>query len=334
MDNYHKLVPNDPNVATGTTAIRGKSYSYIIACPSATPLLTIFLLHGFPDLSFGWRYQIPYFVSLGYQVVAPDMLGCGGSARPEDLGCYTFKSIANDIKALARELVGENKIVLGGHGLGGAAVWRTAMWHPDLVLGVFSIATPFLPPPTVFLAPDDPVLTFQPRSRNAGDAMGGNSKGPQGAGKSSDYPWEGVRSCGKIETTYGVRLLFRHLAKLRQTGLISRRESLVYCRQYLPYSGPQVEGALRWFHFQTRCYNYDEERHFFLNPVQCLTPALYISGDRDESVIAGIASGMRRYFHNLICMKVPGTYWCMWESAVDVNKQVADWMATLPVDAM
>jgi len=53
-------------------------------------------IHGWPDLSMGWRYQIPHLVELGFRVVAPDMMGYGGTVRIflnlfslgiEQLGC-------------------------------------------------------------------------------------------------------------------------------------------------------------------------------------------------------------------------------------------------------
>lgn len=36
-------------------------------------------IHGWPDLSMGWRYQIPLLVDMGFRVVAPDMMGYGGT---------------------------------------------------------------------------------------------------------------------------------------------------------------------------------------------------------------------------------------------------------------
>ena len=38
---------------------------------------TLFQIHGFPDISMGWRYQIPMLLSLGLRVVAPDCMGYG-----------------------------------------------------------------------------------------------------------------------------------------------------------------------------------------------------------------------------------------------------------------
>lgn len=66
-----KLTPND--VQHKTAVLNGKTYSYILAEPQGKRLDTVFLVHGWPDMSFGWRYQIPYLASLGLRVVAPDM---------------------------------------------------------------------------------------------------------------------------------------------------------------------------------------------------------------------------------------------------------------------
>lgn len=38
-------------------------------------------IHGFPDISMGWRYQIPMLLSLGLRVVAPDCMGYGRTVR-------------------------------------------------------------------------------------------------------------------------------------------------------------------------------------------------------------------------------------------------------------
>lgn len=81
--------------------------------------LQILTSSGWPDLSIGWRNQIPMLLQLGYRVVCPDMMGYGRTDAPEtpqasDMAYYSFKRAADDIKELARQLGSEN-IVLGGH---------------------------------------------------------------------------------------------------------------------------------------------------------------------------------------------------------------------------
>lgn len=50
---------------------------YLEALPEGKPKGTIVLIHGFPDMSLGWRYQIPHFVKLGYRTIALDCMGYG-----------------------------------------------------------------------------------------------------------------------------------------------------------------------------------------------------------------------------------------------------------------
>jgi len=39
----------------------------------------VLLCHGWPELAYSWRHQIPALARAGYQVVAPDMRGYGGT---------------------------------------------------------------------------------------------------------------------------------------------------------------------------------------------------------------------------------------------------------------
>ena len=42
----------------------------------------VLLCHGWPELSYSWRHQIPAIAAAGYRVVAPDMRGYGGTSAP------------------------------------------------------------------------------------------------------------------------------------------------------------------------------------------------------------------------------------------------------------
>ncbi|KAI1635566.1 hypothetical protein F4809DRAFT_642312 [Biscogniauxia mediterranea] len=71
------LVPNDPRVEHKFFEVGEFSYYYMLAQLAGKTVGTIVLLHGWPDLALGWRFQIPFLASLGLQVLAPDMLGYG-----------------------------------------------------------------------------------------------------------------------------------------------------------------------------------------------------------------------------------------------------------------
>lgn len=40
----------------------------------------VLLLHGFPELAFSWRRQLPFLAAAGFHVVAPDQRGYGRSS--------------------------------------------------------------------------------------------------------------------------------------------------------------------------------------------------------------------------------------------------------------
>ena len=42
----------------------------------------VVLAHGFPELAYSWRHQIPALTEAGYRVLAPDQRGNGGSTKP------------------------------------------------------------------------------------------------------------------------------------------------------------------------------------------------------------------------------------------------------------
>ena len=39
----------------------------------------VILVHGFPELAFSWRHQLPALAAAGYSAIAPDMRGYGGA---------------------------------------------------------------------------------------------------------------------------------------------------------------------------------------------------------------------------------------------------------------
>ena len=60
----------------------------------------VLLLHGFPDSSSLWRYQIPALVQAGFRVIAPDLRGFGESDKPAETEAYELSVIVNDVVGL------------------------------------------------------------------------------------------------------------------------------------------------------------------------------------------------------------------------------------------
>lgn len=84
------------------------------------------LLHGFPELNYSWRQQIPLLAGLGYRVWAPNLRGYGGSARPPGIASYQPDLLIADIAALV-DASGCTQLTLIAHDWGGALAWLFAI---------------------------------------------------------------------------------------------------------------------------------------------------------------------------------------------------------------
>jgi pimeloyl-ACP methyl ester carboxylesterase len=85
---------------TYTIPSTGHKYAYIHYPPSHGSKPTLLFLHGFPSTSHDWRFQIPHFRSLGYGILAPDLLGYGGTDKPTDVRCYLGSEMSKEIIAI------------------------------------------------------------------------------------------------------------------------------------------------------------------------------------------------------------------------------------------
>ncbi|MGZ4693320.1 MAG: alpha/beta fold hydrolase [Acidimicrobiales bacterium] len=104
----------------------------------------VVLAHGFPELSYSWRHQIPVLAEHGYRVLAPDQRGYGRSTRPGRVEDYDILCLTGDLIALLDDL-GEEEAVFVGHDWGSMVVWQLAQLAPERVAGVVGMSVPFLP---------------------------------------------------------------------------------------------------------------------------------------------------------------------------------------------
>lgn len=104
----------------------------------------VVLAHGFPELAYSWRHQIPVLAAAGYHVLAPDQRGYGGSSRPEAIDAYNIRELTTDIVGLLDD-VGAERAVWIGHDWGGPVVWHAPLLHPDRVAAVAALSVPATP---------------------------------------------------------------------------------------------------------------------------------------------------------------------------------------------
>src|SRR5262249_22122790 len=86
--------------------------------------------HGFPELAYSWRHQIPALAQAGYRVIAPDQRGYGGTSRPESVTDYDITHLTGDLVGLL-DALGLKDTIFCGHDWGGIVVWNMSLLHPE-----------------------------------------------------------------------------------------------------------------------------------------------------------------------------------------------------------
>lgn len=103
----------------------------------------IVLCHGWPDLAYTWRYQIPALVAAGYHVIAPNQRGFGNSTKPESIVDYDVVQLTGDLVALLDHF-GYASATFIGHDWGAFIVWSLTLLYPHRVDRVIALSLPYL----------------------------------------------------------------------------------------------------------------------------------------------------------------------------------------------
>lgn len=83
-------------------------------------------LHGFPELNFSWRYQMPLLSARGWRVWAPNLRGYGASDKPAHRRDYAIPRLLEDVAALI-DASGASEVMLVAHDWGAIVAWMFAI---------------------------------------------------------------------------------------------------------------------------------------------------------------------------------------------------------------
>ncbi|KAF7959733.1 hypothetical protein EAE96_001343 [Botrytis aclada] len=145
-------LPLPPGITSRYLPTRTLTQHLLTSGSPSHPLLL--LLHGFPELSFSYRYLLPSLASLGYHVVAPDQRGAGRTTghdtRPfstVDLHTTTITALVTDMVYLVDALGHKDVACVIGHDFGAVVAGWCALIRPDLFRSVILLSHPFKGPP-------------------------------------------------------------------------------------------------------------------------------------------------------------------------------------------
>ncbi|WPH02972.1 Hypothetical protein R9X50_00584400 [Acrodontium crateriforme] len=328
-----KITPNDPRVKHQFTEVDGHKWHWLDAAPQGEQKGVVVLVHGYPDLSLAWRYQIPMLMNLGLRCIAIDCMGYGRTGASDKLSDYSFKNHATAIRGIAKA-INAPKVILGGHDWGGMVVYRTAQWCADIVSHVFSVATPYAQPQPQFISTEQLVaagmtmfgyqLQFGSEDQVIEKAVHNEAK----IRKWLTGLYGGKPSGGRVIMTpeKGVDLsIVEDDSEIGMSPLLNQEELDYYVAEW---SRNGVHGPCNWY--RTRRVNYEEELELPENckngsSNQITQPVLFIQCLDDHILIPKLSAGMESQIPHLSRGEVKTAHWALWQDPENVNRIVKAW---------
>ncbi|KAF1977964.1 alpha/beta-hydrolase [Bimuria novae-zelandiae CBS 107.79] len=299
----------------------GHRYHYLESNPANFSLGKVVLFHGFPDFSYGWLYQVPYQKSLGYRVIAPDLLGFADTDAPCDVTQYALKMIAP----------GE-KFILGGYDWGAGLAYNLAMWYPDYPKAFITIGIPYTVPwlgPTLEwadmmdLARDGtyPTLGHQMQWRDA--AMDRNFMTKDQIRTFFNVMFGAVTPEGQPAISLSEGIPYDAIPRLGNQIFLSPSDFDLYVDKYTPEG---VATGLNWY--RTRRMNYEDELPLAVKgPFKFKTPHLFLPSLQDHFILPEMSEDMGQYLEKETVQPVDAGHFSMWEEPEEVNEILGKWIA-------
>ncbi len=264
----------------------------------------VVLVHGFPEIAYSWRRQIPALADAGLRAIAYDQRGYGGSSKPEAIDQYGLITLVDDLIGLL-DAEGIDQAALVGHDWGSIVVWSAALMFPDRVSKVVSLNVPYRGwcagfPSTEFMQQDETlrerfsyVLYFQ----EVGRAEKAFARSP------SDW----------LKRSY--------LGVTADTEFQTADEFAVYVRAF---TDGGIAGPINYY----RNIDANLEATAHLKDAAVTQPALMVTTDYDPILPASLAEGMDRWVPDLQVAQVEGSgHWTQQEQPDRVNEILTKFLA-------
>ena len=130
------IAPEVPTFRSETAAVNGTRLHYWVGGnPHGTPVL---LWHGFLGTAYSWYKVMPLLADAGYAVLVPDMRGYGDSDKPAGKDGYDARALAEEFRALVKQLGFGNgkKLLVAAHDMGAHPALLWAADHPEELAGL------------------------------------------------------------------------------------------------------------------------------------------------------------------------------------------------------
>ena len=130
--------------------------------PDGPPVL---LWHGFLATGYVWRKIMTDLAAAGRSVLVPDMRGYGDSDKPGGTDGYDNRALAEEFRALVRQIGfgGGRPLTLVGHDMGAPPALLWASDHPEEIERLFYMEVPVMLSEVI-----TPIFAFTPETMQRG----------------------------------------------------------------------------------------------------------------------------------------------------------------------
>jgi pimeloyl-ACP methyl ester carboxylesterase len=273
----------------------------------------VVLCHGFPELAYSWRHQIPALSAAGFRVLAPDMRGFGRSSAPSEIEAYDVVSLCGDLCGVL-DAVGEDSAIFVGHDWGASVVWQLAVLHPARVGAVAGLSVPFVP-----RAPAAPIPIMR---RHLGEDF--YIVWFQQPGVADEALARDVRRTLTTSRVWTSRWAEEDGEPPERPSWLSEQELAVYVEAF---ERTGFTGGLNWYRNIDR--NWELTAAVAERRVE--QPALFVTGERDPVRSFMPAEAMRGWVSDLREeLVVPGAgHWVQQQAPEAVNEALLRFLADL-----
>jgi pimeloyl-ACP methyl ester carboxylesterase len=289
--------------------------------------LPVVFLHGFPELWYSWRYQLPAVAAAGFHAVAPDLRGFGETDAPPEIEDYSMKKRIADVVGLL-DALNARECTLVGHDHGANLAWACAQLYPERIASLIILSIPYKQrsdePPSVALAkfPGNQFSAFQ----KPGVAEAELERDPRDALRrffyalSGDAPPELVKSFFTPKPA-PVGVLDGMPDPATLPAWLTESDLDYYAQEF---SRTGFRGPLNLY----RTMDMDWHELPQIGTTKVIQPTLFIGGKREGAILFGqfdpMISAVPR-LRKIIFLEKCG-HWIQQEYATEVNEAVLDFL--------
>jgi len=284
----------------------------------------VVFLHGFPELAYSWRHQLPALANAGFRAIAPDLRGYGRTTVPPDVADYRMSELIDDVHGLLDALEIERATFVG-HDWGALILWQMAMLAPQRIERLVILNIPHFP-----RLPVDPIGVM--RERFGDDFYIVNFQDSDDADRlfASDPARFINRLMRRNQLTreqfeqlppeHQVINLVRTMQQPQASGdPLLTGEELDYYAAAFAASG--FTGPINWY----RNWTHNWKQLAGIDPVIDI-PTLFIGARNDVVIAPQHIEGMKPLVSDLTMHMLDCGHWTQQEKPSEVNRLILDWL--------